>query len=89
MFGGLGIYSEDLFFALASGDVLYFKVDDETRLDYEAAGSRPFQPFEGSGTMGYWNVPADVLEDTDELGVWMKKAIAVVSRAKRTKTRKK
>jgi DNA transformation protein len=87
MFGGLGFYSGDLFFALADDDVLYFKVDDHTRPAFEAAGSRPFQPFEGSGTMGYWNVPADVLEDTDALAVWMRKAIAVSSRAKRAKAK--
>ncbi|MEO6326454.1 MAG: TfoX/Sxy family protein [Thermoanaerobaculia bacterium] len=83
MFGGLGIYSGDLFFALADDDVLYFKVDEETKSDFEAAGSRPFVPFEGATTMGYWNVPAEVLEDTDALGVWMRKAIAVAARAKK------
>ena len=65
-------------------DVVYFKVDDTTRRDFEAAGSHPFRPFEGASEMsGYWSVPADVLEDTDGLAVWVGKSVAVASRAKR------
>ena len=36
MFGGVGIYSGDLFFALIADDALYFKVDDSNRGDFEA-----------------------------------------------------
>ena len=38
MFGGLGIYAGDLFFALVADDVLYLKVDEETRRTYEERG---------------------------------------------------
>ena len=31
MFGGVGIYAAELFFALLDDDTLYFKVDDATR----------------------------------------------------------
>ena len=31
MFGGVGIYSGELFFALIDDDTLYFKVDDSNR----------------------------------------------------------
>jgi TfoX/Sxy family transcriptional regulator of competence genes len=44
MFGGAGLYSEDLFFGLIAGDVLYFKVDDSNRQDYVARGCAAFQP---------------------------------------------
>jgi DNA transformation protein len=86
MFGGVGLYAGDLFFALLSGDVLYLKVDDSTRGELEAAGARPFQPYPnrpaGGGTMKYYSVPATILEDSDELIVWAKKAVAV-ARAQR------
>ena len=36
MFGGVGIYSGDLFFALIDDDTLYFKVDDSTRPGFVA-----------------------------------------------------
>ena len=31
MFGGVGIYAADLFFALVDDDTVYFKVDETTR----------------------------------------------------------
>jgi len=86
MFGGVGLYAGDLFFALLAGDVLYLKADDSTRGELEAAGARPFQPYPdrpaGGGTMKYYSVPAAILEDRDELIVWAKKAVAV-ARAQR------
>jgi hypothetical protein len=39
MFGGVGLYADELFFALIDDDVLYLKVDDETRPDFERRGS--------------------------------------------------
>jgi DNA transformation protein len=54
MFGGVGVYSNDMFFALVDDDVLYFKVDDTTRPDFEALGLGPFRPFGDEGeTMQY------------------------------------
>ena len=44
MFGGFGIYLDGVMFALIADDILYLKVDDRTRPDYEAAGSAPFRP---------------------------------------------
>jgi DNA transformation protein and related proteins len=50
MFGGVGVYSGGLFFALMAGDTLYLKVDDSNRADFEAAGTGPFRPFGDDGT---------------------------------------
>lgn len=76
MFGELGVYANGLFVALAADDVLYLKVSDDSRPDYEAAGMGPFRPFEGATPMQYYEVPADVLEDQELLGAWLAKAIA-------------
>jgi DNA transformation protein len=82
MFGGVGLYSEGLFFGIIAGDVLYLKVDEGNRRDYEAAGMHPFKPYEErSGTMQYYAVPIGVLENPEELKVWAKKAIAAARRA--------
>jgi DNA transformation protein len=86
MFGGVGIYSGDVFFAIVANDVLYLKVDDTTRGDFERAGSGPFKPYgDGRETMQYYEVPVSTLEDSDALTVWGKRAIAVAVRAKNTK----
>ena len=45
MFGGVGIYSSDTFFAIIDNDILYLKVDDTTRKDFEREGCRPFRPY--------------------------------------------
>ena len=51
MFGGVGVYSEGLFFALLDDDTTYLKVDDGNRDRFQAAGMRPFDPF-GDGQQG-------------------------------------
>ena len=90
MFGGVGLYADELFFALIDDDVLYLKVDDETRPDFERRGLRPFQPFgEGTATMQYYPVPEELLEDPEALRSWVESAVAVARRAKKKKSAKK
>jgi DNA transformation protein len=86
MFGGVGIYGRDLFFALIADDILYFKVDDSNRHDFERAGMGPFRPYGEEGeVMQYYRVPDDLLEDAEALGSWAEKAIGVARRAKGTR----
>ncbi|HEX9581368.1 MAG TPA: TfoX/Sxy family protein [Gemmatimonadales bacterium] len=88
MFGGVGIYADDLFFALIDDDALYFKVDDSNRADFEQRAMGPFRPFgEGGEVMQYYQVPDDVLEDAEALRPWVEKAIQV-ARTKKTKGRR-
>ena len=82
MFGGVGIYAQGLFFALIAEGRLYFKVDDKTRSDFEGLGMEPFRPFGEESAMGYYEVPADVVEDAVQLATWMRQAIDVAARAK-------
>jgi len=87
MFGGVGIYADDVFFALIASDMLYFKVSDRNRADYEARGMNPFRPFGEHGeVMSYFQVPEDVLEDLEELRAWADKAIAVAGAKRRKRT---
>lgn len=92
MFGGVGLYLDGLFFALIDDDTLYFKADDASRGRYEAAGSRPFcpDPAHPEQAMGYWQVPADVLEDPDELAAWARTAlgVALAKRGRRSQRRR-
>ncbi|MDQ3208409.1 MAG: TfoX/Sxy family protein, partial [Gemmatimonadota bacterium] len=88
MFGGVGVYAGELFFALLDDDTLYFKVDDATRPQFTNRGMAPFSPYgEGGEVMQYYEVPADVLEDPDALGTWVKAAIAVARRGKGGRSR--
>ena len=89
MFGGLGLYHDGIFFGLVDDDTLYFKVDDATRPAYEAAGSGPFRPSSDEGpSMGYYEVPGEVLESRDELATWARRAVGVARRKASAKRRK-
>jgi DNA transformation protein len=83
MFGGVGIYASDLFFALIAEDRLYFKVDDTNRSDFESMGMSPFYPYDSTTPMHYWELPGSVLSNPIELAVWIDKAIAVAARKKK------
>ncbi len=71
MFGGYGVFHEGMMFALIADDTLYFKVDDSNRVQYEQAGSTQFKP------MPYYEVPAEVLEDTNSLHEWAHFSIGI------------
>lgn len=85
MFGGIGVYADEVFFAILAADVLYFKVDDTTRGVYEAAGSAPFTPYEDRPmTMPYFAVPVHVLESASTLVEWANRSIAVAKASRRS-----
>jgi DNA transformation protein and related proteins len=89
MFGGVGIYAGDLFFALLADDTLYFKVDESNRPDFQALQMSPFMPYGDEGeVMQYYQVPADLLDDPDALRPWAEKSIAVAAKkSKRSRRR--
>lgn len=98
MFGGHGLWLEDpfageggkgLFFALVADGTLYVKADDENRADVEEEGLAPFRPFpDKPGTMNYYPVPEDALEDSEALLAWANRGVAAALRASR-RTRSK
>jgi DNA transformation protein and related proteins len=91
MFGGVGLYAGELFFALLDDNSLYFKIDDTNRGDFEARGMGPFRPFRDKPelAMGYYEVPADVIDDAEELTGWARKAMRVAAAAPRKAKRRK
>jgi len=85
MFGGAGLYRDNLMFGLVADDVVYFKVDDSNRGDYVKAGSSPFNPFPEKGktaVMSYYEVPPDVLENKAELAEWAQRSLDIQKRKK-------
>jgi len=91
MFGGVGLYAEELFFALLDDNSLYFKVDDTNRGDFIARGMGPFRPFRDKPelAMSYYAVPADVIDDADALVDWARKAMRVAAAAPRKAKRRR
>ncbi|MCB2114046.1 MAG: TfoX/Sxy family protein [Parvularculaceae bacterium] len=88
MFGGAGVYCDELFFAIMDEDSIYLKVDEETRDVFEARGLAPFV-FEmkdgSSASMNYYHAPDDIYDDEDELKRWTLLALDAAARAARFK----
>lgn len=88
MFGGYGVYRGEVMFSLIADDVLYFKVDATNRRDFELAESEPFT-YEAKGkrvSLSYFMLPAEILEDQEQLKIWADKSYAVALRSKSKKT---
>ena len=79
MFGGYGLYCGELFFGLLSDDLLYFKVDDSNRQLYKSREMGPFMIRGGESSMSYYEVPAEVLEDTAELACWANLSVDIAA----------
>ena len=83
MFGGTGIYSDDLMFALVAGGEIFLKADDATTHEFKRAGSRPFA-CERAGRLtetSSWKLPDDAIEDAERLTRWARLAHAAAVRA--------
>jgi DNA transformation protein len=94
MFSGFGISADGINFALALRAGLYFRADDQTIPQFEAEGSKPFQYQTRTKTVtvnSYWQLPARLFDDSEDLANWARAALAAAQRAalrKRPKTRK-
>lgn len=75
MFGGYGLYRGDVFFGILYKGRLYFRTDDATRAEYLARGMKPFRPNPRQTLKSYYEVPAEVIEDADELVRWARAAL--------------
>jgi DNA transformation protein and related proteins len=84
MFGGHGLYIDDLFVAIIAFDRLYLKADEATRERFAGAGCEPFV-YDGKGkvvTLGYWTVPAEAMESPQLMQPWARLAMAAALRAR-------
>lgn len=91
MFGGFGIYADELFFAIIDDDVLFLKTDELNRNRFIEAGATPFTYPTKDGiqqAMSYHAVPDGALDDTDELLEWARLALDSAVRARAVKTKK-
>jgi DNA transformation protein len=84
MFSGFGISADGINFALALRSGLYFRADERTIPQFEAEGSTPFQYQTRAKTVtvnSYWQLPARLFDDSEELSIWARAALAAAQRA--------
>lgn len=84
MFGGWGLYLGGRMFCLIAGERYYFKVDEQTQPEFQAAGGEPFI-YESKGgkraTMSYWTPPPEVVDDRHRVLPWARRAVEAAARA--------
>ena len=90
MFGGHGIFCEGLMFGLVADSVLYLKVDKETESEFKARGLEAFTYIKKGKEfkMSYYQAPEEVLEDSEEMSYWAKKAYGIALKAASNKRKK-
>ena len=70
MFGGYGLYQGEVFFGIIHKSRLYFKTDEASRAAYRERGMKPFRPNAKQTLKTFYEVPADIIEDAEQLVTW-------------------
>lgn len=86
MFGGYGLYQDDLIFAIVVNDVLYLKSDAAIKNEFTQRGLQPFTYTVRSDklvTMQYFEAPPDVFEQPEIMQEWTQKAWGAALRAEK------
>jgi DNA transformation protein and related proteins len=86
MFGGHGIYVDDLFVAIVVGETLYLKADAQTLPRFEAAGCAPFT-YTAKGnrqvSLGYRAAPAEAMDSPASMRPWGRLAMDAALRSRK------
>lgn len=80
MFGGYGLYKDGVIFGIVADDKLYFKVGKMNQKKYEDAGCEPLTydtKKRKDIALSYWEVPADIMEDREEVCVWVNESLKI------------
>jgi len=91
MFGGWGIYLDGTMIGLVADEMLYLKVDAQTRAEFEAAASAPFiyDAKNRQITMRYWSAPDEAMDSPEAMRPWAELAYQAALRKATTKTSRK
>ena len=91
-FGGAGLVKNGVQFAFIINDVLYLRVDDLSRPDFEALGAAPLTYATRSKIVtvaSYYALPHEIADDHDELIRWATRASHAALQSKSTRRRKR
>lgn len=83
MFGGAGLFCDNLMFGLEADGGIFFKADDVNRPDFEAVGSQPFSYLSKARrvSLSYWRIPEMLVDDEEEMRIWALRAFEAAKRA--------
>jgi DNA transformation protein len=88
MFGGAGIYTDGIMFALIADEALYLKADAENRSLFEAENLEAFS-YEAKGkrrvSLGYFRAPDEAMDSPQLMLPWARSALGAALRSARKK----
>lgn len=84
MFGGFGIYHNDVMIALVADDTLYLKTDPLSLPHFSEAGCLPFEYVKNGLTMkmSYSSAPEEIFDDPETARTWAIRAYEAALRSK-------
>ena len=87
MFGGFGLYREEVIFAIVVDSVLYFRTDAENQAHFEQAGCDAFvhRTRDRAIAMPYREAPADALDDSESMALWAQSGYEAARRVRSTR----
>ena len=90
MFGGWGLYADEVFIAVIAGDRLFLKTSAESRPAFEAAGCEPFvyDAKTKAVAMSYWSAPPDALDSPALMLPWARQALQAALQTRAAKAPK-
>ncbi len=85
MFGGHGLYHEDVMIGLVLDDTLYLKIDDDSVHHFEERELPQFIYVKGGRRVGmsYYQAPEEALEDPSEMREWASRAYRAALRSRK------
>ena len=84
MFGGHGLYLNGAIVGIIVEETLYLKVDAGNRAAFMRESMEPFT-YSSKGrrvALSYWEAPAAVIEEPDQLQQWVRDAAAAARRSR-------
>ena len=87
MFGGHGIFKDELMFDLVADETLYLKADDANRADFDVRGLERFVYYKkGKPTyLSYYEAPEEALDNSEDMQTWAGKSFAAAIRSRTKK----
>ena len=91
MFGGVGLFHNDLMIGLVADDVLYLKADKESSELFANKGLSAFEYVKNGKPMqmSYFLAPEEIFDEPEEARRWATLAYEAALRSKAPKKRKK
>ncbi len=91
MFWGYGVYKNGKIFAIYGFEDIYMKVGENNIRDYKKYDSKIFgyEKKWKTATISYYTLPEEIMEDREELDVWIEKSLEVqtTTKVKKKKTK--